>query len=81
MCTGSLSKMFCLPGWKVGWLIVYNYHGYFDKILPKLRDHQGILDAPTSVAMHSVPRILKETPEEYFEQYKRILNSSSDHAY
>jgi len=24
---GGLSKVFCVPGWRLGWAIVYNRHG------------------------------------------------------
>jgi tyrosine aminotransferase len=30
VCIGSLSKLYCVPGWRLGWTIVYNRHGYFD---------------------------------------------------
>jgi len=31
--TGAISKIYCLPGWRCGWNIVYNRHGYFDEVL------------------------------------------------
>ncbi len=67
MCTGSLSKMYCLPGWKIGWVIVYNYSGFFDEVLPLMAKHQGILDTPNTLSMHAVVGILGDTPEAYFE--------------
>jgi tyrosine aminotransferase len=24
ICTGALSKIYCVPGWRLGWTIVYN---------------------------------------------------------
>lgn len=33
ICTGALSKIYCLPGWRCGWTIVYNNGGYFDDVL------------------------------------------------
>lgn len=32
----SISKIFCMPGWRLGWMIVYNAHGYFDKALQNM---------------------------------------------
>mmetsp|Transcript_7593 Transcript_7593/g.6955 ORF Transcript_7593/g.6955 Transcript_7593/m.6955 type:complete len:104 (+) Transcript_7593:564-875(+) len=33
---GALSKVFCVPGWRLGWVILYNYTGYFDKVKDNL---------------------------------------------
>jgi tyrosine aminotransferase len=30
ICVSSLSKVFCVPGWRLGWIIVYNNNNYFD---------------------------------------------------
>jgi tyrosine aminotransferase len=36
ICTSAISKIYCLPGLRLGWLIVYNNHGYFDNVLENL---------------------------------------------
>ena len=42
ICTGALSKIFCVPGWRCGWTIVYNTHNYFDKVIDNLGKHSMI---------------------------------------
>lgn len=42
ICVGAISKIFCLPGWRCGWSIVYNNHGYFDKVIENLHKHAMI---------------------------------------
>jgi tyrosine aminotransferase len=42
ICTGALSKIYCVPGWRCGWTIVYNHGGYFDKVLNNLSKHSMI---------------------------------------
>lgn len=34
--TGAISKIYCLPGWRCGWTIVYNNSGFFDEVLANL---------------------------------------------
>ena len=42
ICTGAISKIYCLPGWRCGWTIVYNNGGYFDDVLTRLSMHSMI---------------------------------------
>ena len=49
LATGSISKIYLLPGWRCGWVIVYNNHGYFDKVLDNLGKHAMIQLHPTSL--------------------------------
>lgn len=46
---GALSKIYCLPGWRCGWNIVYNNSGYFDHVLDNLQKHSMILLHPNSL--------------------------------
>ena len=33
ICVNSLSKLYMVPGWRMGWAIVYNNkHGYLDQV-------------------------------------------------
>lgn len=42
ICTGAISKIYCLPGWRCGWTVVYNNGGYFDDVLTRLNMHSMI---------------------------------------
>lgn len=42
ICTGAMSKIYCLPGWRCGWTVVYNNQGYFDEVLVRLSMHSMI---------------------------------------
>jgi tyrosine aminotransferase len=81
ICIGSLSKNYCVPGWRCGWSLVYNTHGYFDTIMEHMAKHATILIHPNSLVQHALPKILKETPESHFENLKSKLKSATDEAY
>lgn len=70
ICTGSISKIYCLPGWRCGWVIVYNNQGYFDKVIDNLGKHSMILLHPASIVQSALPRILAEVKEDHFEGMK-----------
>ena len=79
--TGAMSKIYCLPGWRCGWSIVYNNHGYFDDVLVRLNMHSMIQLHPTSLVQFALPRILKEVPESHFEGMKAKLAQTSQAAF
>lgn len=81
ICTGALSKIFCVPGWRCGWTIVYNNSGYFDKVIDNLGKHSMILLHPNSLIQYALPKILGSVPESFFENLKNKLKNSADVAF
>jgi len=75
--TGAISKIYCLPGWRCGWTIVYNNQGYFDDVLTRLSMHSMIQLHPNSLVQQALPRILKEVPDSHFETMKSKLSAAS----
>ena len=81
ICTGAISKIYCLPGWRCGWTIVYNNSGYFDDVLQRMSMHSMIQLHPNSLVQFALPRILKEVPDSHFETMKSKLAASSQAAF
>jgi tyrosine aminotransferase len=81
ICLGAISKIYCLPGWRLGWTIVYNNSGYFDNVIQGLSKHSLILLHPNSLVQHALPKILKNVPESYFDNLKLKLKTSADVAF
>lgn len=81
ICINSISKIYCLPGWRLGWSIVYNRHGYFNKVIDHLHKHNQINLHPTSLVQKALPRILKEVGDDYFTGLKQKLKEASHNAY
>jgi tyrosine aminotransferase len=76
-----LSKIYCLPGWRLGWVIVYNNHGYLDNVITHLHKLNQISLHPTSIIQYALPRIFKEVKEDHFEGMKSKLRESSNYIY
>lgn len=81
IATGSMSKIYCLPGWRCGWTIVYNNSGFFDDVITNLGKHSMILLHPASIVQFALPKILKEVPDSHFETVKQKLALSSQTAF
>lgn len=81
ICTGAISKIYALPGWRLGWTIVYNNGGYFDRVNENLHKHAMIQLHPTSLVQAALPRILKEVTPADMQSMKDKLRDSSRYAY
>ena len=81
ICMNSLSKVFQVPGWRLGWLITYNRYGYLDIVKDHLTKYQRIPWHPCSLIQYALPKILKETPQSYFDDYCSKLAESSYYVY
>jgi tyrosine aminotransferase len=57
---GAISKIYGVPGWRLGWITVYNRGGYFDDILAGMQKLCMIWLHPTSVVQRALITILKE---------------------
>jgi tyrosine aminotransferase len=45
ICTGSMSKMYCIPGWRLGWGLIYDYEG-------RLAEYRKNIMCATSLTLH-----------------------------
>ena len=78
ICVGSLAKIYCVPGWRLGWMIVYNRGGYLDLVLDNLGKHSMIQIHPSSIVQAALPRILDEVPTSHFEGMCAKLKVASE---
>ncbi|CAF1955039.1 unnamed protein product [Rotaria magnacalcarata] len=65
---GGLAKRYICPGWRVGWIAMYDRNDSFKKFIrPGLLDLSSCILGPNSVIQAALPNILANTPETYFE--------------
>lgn len=78
---GGISKIYGVPGWRLGWIIVYNRHGFLTQILDGMGKVTTIWLHPNSLVQFALPKILKEIDESFHDSYRSILRKSSVIAY
>jgi len=81
ICTSAISKIYCLPGWRLGWCTVYNNQGYFDDVIERMGMHAMIQLHPNTLVQFALPKILKEVPDSFYENMKAKLSASSQAAF
>ncbi|XP_059471348.1 tyrosine aminotransferase [Neocloeon triangulifer] len=67
-CSG-LTKRFLVPGWRMGWIIVHDRNGVFEKEVRSglQRLSQRIIGSNT-IVQGAIPKILATTPQEFFDR-------------
>lgn len=74
----GLSKIYMVPGWRLGWATVYNKHGYFDDIIEGMKRLSMIWLHPCTVVQFSVKDILNKVKEDHFDNLKNKLKEAAD---
>jgi tyrosine aminotransferase len=74
---GGISKIYGVPGWRLGWIIVYNRHGFLTDVKEGMLRATTIWLSPCSLIQAALPKILKEVGEDFHDAYKANLKKSS----
>jgi len=79
---GGLTKRFLVPGWRLGWIIIYDRNHVFDREVRRglMCMSQRIIGANTLV-QGALPTILKATPQSFFDNTIREVKRNADTAF
>ncbi|KAJ7948690.1 Tyrosine aminotransferase [Quillaja saponaria] len=77
---GSLAKRWIVPGWRLGWFVTSDPCGMFrePKVVERIKKYFDILGGPATFIQASVPRILEQTQEVFFEKTIDMLRNSAN---
>ncbi|XP_011495141.1 PREDICTED: tyrosine aminotransferase [Ceratosolen solmsi marchali] len=74
-CSG-LTKRFLVPGWRMGWIIIHDRQNILDKEIRKALQclSQRIIGSNT-IVQGALSKILKETPQKFFDNIMQTLHA------
>jgi len=80
-CSG-LTKRFLVPGWRLGWIIIYDRNHVFDQEIRRglMCMSQRIIGSNTFI-QGALPTILKNTPKLFFEKTIEVIKRNADLAF
>ena len=80
-CSG-LTKRFLVPGWRLGWIIIYDRNHVFDQEIRRglMCMSQRIIGSNTFI-QGALPTILKNTPKSFFEKTISVIKQNADLAF
>ncbi|KAH9638725.1 hypothetical protein HF086_013997 [Spodoptera exigua] len=72
-CSG-VTKRFLVPGWRLGWIIIHDRNNILGKEVRKgLFSMSTRILGPSTLLQRALPRILKETPQSFFDDTIRFI--------
>ncbi|KAG1683005.1 Tyrosine aminotransferase [Nymphon striatum] len=83
LCCSGLTKKFMVPGWRTGWIIVYDQMGILEECSIRkglVSLGQRIIGANTLV-QGAIPDILKLTPQSFFDDAIAVVQRNAEVAF
>ncbi|RCN51301.1 tyrosine transaminase [Ancylostoma caninum] len=75
-CDG-IAKRWMVPGWRLGWLIVHDRFRVLSEVRKGLVALSQKIVGPCSLVQGALPKILKDTPDEFFEHNRRVISRNA----
>ena len=63
---GGMSKMFLVPGWRCGWIIIYDKYKRCAEVREGIAKVKNMLQHTAPFILQALPRIFKEMPFDFF---------------
>eukprot|EP01111_Echinosteliopsis_oligospora_P010655 TRINITY_DN3374_c0_g1_i2.p1 TRINITY_DN3374_c0_g1~~TRINITY_DN3374_c0_g1_i2.p1 ORF type:complete len:408 (-),score=101.04 TRINITY_DN3374_c0_g1_i2:145-1368(-) len=78
---GGISKRYLVPGWRLGWIIVQDKNNILKDVTIGMTKRSQLILGPNTLVQSILPRILKETPQEFYDQTNTTLAEHSKFTY
>lgn len=76
-CDG-IAKRWMVPGWRLGWLIIHNHFGVLTDVKNGIVALSQKIVGPCSLVQGALPKILRETPEDYFVYTRNVIETNAN---
>uniref|UniRef100_A0A0N4ZB32 Tyrosine aminotransferase n=1 Tax=Parastrongyloides trichosuri TaxID=131310 RepID=A0A0N4ZB32_PARTI len=71
-CDG-IAKRYMVPGWRLGWIIIHDRFSVLENVRKGMISLTQKIVGPCALMQGALPKILKETPQSYFEESRKII--------
>lgn len=79
LVVGGIAKQYLVPGWRLGWILIYDKQGYFHEIRQGLARLATIILGPNTIVQGALNYILNDTPESFYLELNRTLKENADY--
>jgi len=77
--TGGMAKQYCVPGWRVGWILIYDQMGILVNYKKGLVNLTQLILGPSSIVQSTLPELLQHKQElrEFNQRYVSIIETNA----
>eukprot|EP00123_Amoebidium_parasiticum_P020842 comp5742_c0_seq1/m.1607 comp5742_c0_seq1/g.1607 ORF comp5742_c0_seq1/g.1607 comp5742_c0_seq1/m.1607 type:complete len:419 (-) comp5742_c0_seq1:145-1401(-) len=76
-CSG-ISKQYLVPGWRMGWILMYDRIGALDEIRVGIENMTQVLCGPNALVQGAMHEILHSTPYEFYVGLNKTLQEHAE---
>ncbi|EME26768.1 tyrosine aminotransferase isoform 2 [Galdieria sulphuraria] len=81
LSVGGLAKRFLVPGWRLGWIIVYDHHNVFSQVREGLERLSTLIMGANSLIQAALPKIIQNVPTSWHLSVLRNLHMQANYSY
>uniref|UniRef100_A0A1I8HPT6 Tyrosine aminotransferase n=1 Tax=Macrostomum lignano TaxID=282301 RepID=A0A1I8HPT6_9PLAT len=78
---GGLTKRWLVPGWRQGWIVIYDAKGHFAEVRKGLLALSTRILGPNTVCQAAIPDILEFTPPEFYASTLKCIEENAKLSY
>jgi len=75
---GGLAKQYCVPGWRVGWILIHDRKDRLKEVRKGLLHMSTLILGANSIVQHSIPHMLHKTDTSYYKAFNKQLESQAE---
>lgn len=81
LSVGGLAKQYMVPGWRIGWIILYDKQHLFDaEVRDGIERLTTLINGSCSLIQGVVPTLLHDTPQAYYDYVIQTLEANAEYA-
>jgi len=74
---GGLAKQYCVPGWRVGWILIHDRKSRLKHVREGLINMSRLILGSNSIVQHSIPAMLHKTDKDYYTKFNKQLEEQA----
>ncbi|CAB4484644.1 tyrosine aminotransferase [Rhizophagus irregularis] len=73
----GLAKRYLIPGWRVGWIFIYDYNNILNEVRSGLASLANLILGANSLIQNALPDIIMNTPQSFHDETDKLLEENA----
>lgn len=79
LAVGGIAKQYVVPGWRLGWIMIYDKQGHFQEVRQGLARLATLILGPNTIVQGATAQILNETPDSFYQELNDTLRQHAEY--